>query len=132
MSVRLKELQRWNYRCGNCEMNIEKNPVTKKYLFERDHFFPLSMGGDDNTLNTWPLCLNCHRVKTQMEKKEKYNTPWCIICKKYYNEKNHSCYKKRRDDRLFLSCKDIHIDDFPHPDKWMEVFSFDSSKFSIK
>ena len=118
-----EELWRWKGKCGCCEMRIKRNDAAGMYLFERDHFVPISMGGADNKENTWCLCLNCHRKKTQMERIERFQKLWCPLCSHYY-EGDHGCFKELL-LTMFPKKEYNPIDEkLPHPDTWEELFQF--------
>jgi len=42
------------------------NPYPE-YKLECDHIIPLQQGGEDSSKNTQTLCINCHRLKTNLE-----------------------------------------------------------------
>ena len=125
---RRARLCRWKGMCGCCERTIEYHPKANLYIFEQDHFLPLSMGGPDIDANMWPLCLDCHRRKTQMESKRKFTTPWCPICEAYYQvDSTHPCFGRIRiargvagEPRVILPCKTNLV----HPDEWLLTFGY--------
>lgn len=49
-------------------MCLQPYPETK---LECDHIVPLQQGGEDNATNTQTLCITCHRLKTNLENKER-------------------------------------------------------------
>ena len=90
-------LNKWGFCCGLCEKRL---PVGHNYshIFEIDHFYPRALGGSDSYNNLWPLCLECHRKKTQMEQKGCLKKPYCLICKSYYSpEAGHKCFENLLD-----------------------------------
>ena len=124
--MRRNFLSTWKYRCGCCDERLTYNSASGYYLVEIDHFFPLSMGGSDSTENKWPLCLNCHRAKTQMERQKLFQKPWCPICNKYYTGA-HECFEQRRLMRGVdpLPYVAVPLDnELPHPDTWLSAFGY--------
>jgi hypothetical protein len=128
MATRIARLHRWKGKCGCCEQKIEYNLAANLFVFEQDHFLPLSMGGPDVDANMWPLCLNCHRRKTQMETKFKFTKPWCPICETYYTATDdHPCFKSVKIARgvcvkpgKFKPCSDNLV----HPEDWLAHFGY--------
>jgi 5-methylcytosine-specific restriction protein A len=57
--------ERDGYRCQICGRVTVDGEV--------DHKTPLHLGGAESDANRWLLCVDCHRLKTEREEKERGN-----------------------------------------------------------
>lgn len=57
--------QRDGYKCQICGRVITDGEI--------DHRVPLHLGGAESDANRWLLCVDCHRLKTEKEEKERGN-----------------------------------------------------------
>ena len=65
--VKRELLEHYRYRCAHCHIRLDKHNC------DFDHSTPHAFAAWDNTVNNLnnfkPLCLRCHRIKTQAERK---------------------------------------------------------------
>ena len=125
-------LASWGYRCGLCEQSLPQNPsLCGRYVFEVDHFVPRSFGGSDTRVNLWPLCTECHAMKTQVEATGRpRGLAWCPLCSTKYNihlERHSECFKTR-----FAKARSVFtpnrsnksLEGVPPPSTWFDTFGF--------
>lgn len=123
---RRRVLQIWGKACGACRKDLPYNAHSKKYVYEIDHFFPQCAVVDHTLSNIWPLCCECHAMKTQMESNGRQL--WCNLCNTLYTQAHghQECFLQRREE-ISRSLQKTYTPtkrDLPHPDDWVQLFSF--------
>ncbi|MGR9116947.1 MAG: HNH endonuclease [Gammaproteobacteria bacterium] len=67
MGIRQRILDRDGYTCASCKR------VFRPLRLEVDHIIPLHLGGTEIDENRQTLCIQCHKIKSGSEERNRQN-----------------------------------------------------------